>query len=85
MHVVVVVLQCENELSGCVIFFAVNVCNKKIVTSCNFFSGKLCKSITRITAKKKVHNRTIFCTRVYRKKKLHDLTIHFYTQNNCTM
>ena len=35
-----------------VFFFAVNACNKKIVTSCIFFCGKSCKPATHITAKK---------------------------------
>ena len=35
----------------CVFFFAVDAYNKKIVQSCNFFCGKSCKPVTRISAK----------------------------------
>ena len=60
-----------------VIFFsAVNVQNKKTVTSCNFFfCCKSCKAAYTTYRKKKLHDVTVFLLHAFtaKKKNLHDL------------
>ena len=71
---------------GVIFFFAVNACNKKIVQSCIFFCGKSCKPVTRITAKKKLHDLTIFFVRAFTAKKNYTTyrkEIANFTENVC--
>ena len=61
LHAIRVISVCCNS---CNFFFAVNACNKKIVSSCKcFFCGKSCKPESRVS--KKLHDFFSYTTYIF--------------------